>query len=285
MPGECCFGLPVQVACRRPVYLADPMLCLAPLGASLLGALMRHAEIWLAAEFLSMLDGAGLYDREPELLGIAKSQWAAARQALRRFALLRDEAAESGQLLHWIRDAVRDSCLPGGADARIVQRWQAAAQALDERHCAAENARFPVIAALRDIAALGAVLPGAIVLCARDEPGGAGIPPLLCRQLAAWGVACRPLSAQNPLVASERARLLRIIALAGASTFLWSGLHLSAVHVMVPADLRRPHGPMPAGVATHRSAESHAPRLASWLWEGGQAFWYDVTEDPDHAWN
>ncbi len=264
----------VQVTSRRPIYLADPMLCLSPSGASLIGALVRHADIWLAAEVLGIIEGAALYQREPELLGIEARHWEAARQALPRLSHLRDDAEK----FHWIRDSVRDSCLPPGTDARLVGSWEAAAQALDGRVYKAEGNGLPVVAAWRDIAALAAVLPGAVVLCLRDEPGPAGRPPALCRRLDHWGVPCRHIPVENPLVASECRRLLHTIATAGAGMYLWSGLRLAALHVMMPADLRAPNG------HTHGAGECRHQRRAPCPWDGAQAFWYDITEDP-YAWN
>jgi hypothetical protein len=70
------------------------------------------------------------------------------RDALRVWLRLREECGHVGGLLYWVRDALRESCLPSGMEESVVPRWEAMAEALDERLASATEASGPVVAAM-----------------------------------------------------------------------------------------------------------------------------------------
>jgi hypothetical protein len=292
--------LSVQISRRRWRCVPDPDLCLTRAGAALLRGLAPHAEIWLTPEFLNILDSWLLYDREPELLrpaGWARDPWTRdrrdrardaqaeeVRHALRIWQCLRDEAGRSGGLLHWVRDAPHDSCLPPGTPEGVVARWEAMAEALDTRlRDAAEAASGPLIAAMRDVAALAGVLGGAAVLCRRD-PAQPDLPPPLCRHLPDWRLPCHHLRSTNELVARERGMLLSLLVEAGLCGFLWGGAGLVVVHLLVPGEaaLRPGHGLALLADEPDYLA-SGEPRPVPGAWDGAQAFWYDLLAEPVDA--
>jgi len=124
-----------------------------------------RAEVWMAPEFHSILDNWMLYDQHPELL--AQSLGGPRdpdelRQALRLWLRLRDRAGRPDGRLCWVRDALRESCLPAGMGDSLVPRWEAMAQALDERLANSCETTGPGIAAVRDSVALCAVLTDAV---------------------------------------------------------------------------------------------------------------------------
>ena len=134
----------VQISSRPWRCVPDPLLCLSRDGAAFVSALAGahevghspRAEVWMAPEFHSILDNWMLYDQHPELLAQSlggPSDPDELRQALRVWLRLRDTAGRPDGRLCWVRDAVRESCLPAGIGDSVVPRWEAMAQALDER--------------------------------------------------------------------------------------------------------------------------------------------------------
>jgi len=163
--------LSVRISRRRWRCVVDPHLCLSHDGAAFIRGLAGHAEIWLGTEFLNILDSWLLYDREPSALMWSNGAGPDAdevRQALRIWQGLRDTAGPGSGRLFWVRDAVRESCLPVGMDESLVPHWEAMAEALDERLSRATETSGPMVAATRDAAALTALLPGSVALPGRS---------------------------------------------------------------------------------------------------------------------
>jgi len=271
--------LSVQISRRRWRCVPDPQLCLSQNGAAFIGGLMPHAEIWPGAEFLSILDAATPYERDIDRLARSfggHHRLDEVREALRIWSRLRDEVGQGGARLYWVRDALRESCLPVGLDESVVPHWEMLAQTLDERVSEAEESSGPIVAAMRDTVALAAALPGAVVLSHRDSSDKSE-PPHLCRHLEAWRIPCRHLDYSNDLVTFERNQLLQLLVETGLAGFVWSGLRLAVVHLVAPA-----WPPPPYGHALIYSGDDgdflieEEPRPLRGPWEDARAFWYDL---------
>ncbi len=271
--------LSVQITRRRWRCVPDPLLCLSQTGAAFLRGLAPHAEIWLGPEFMNILDGWTLFDREPALLIGCDGEPSVAeemRHALRAWARLRDEAGHVGGPLCWVRDAMRESCLPSGTDGSVVARWEVMAEALDARLTTAKEPSSPLVAATRDAVALGGVLPAAAILSLRDTAWRTQ-PPSLCRHLQAWGLPCRRLDFADDMVVRERTMLLNLLIEAGLAGFLWGGLELVVVHLMVPGAARLQLGPGFSGMPDEPDfLAGEPPRPMQGAWADAQAFWYDL---------
>jgi hypothetical protein len=269
--------LSVQVSRRPRRCVPDPLLCLFQ--PAFVSALTQCAEIWLGPEFLNIVDSWMLYEQTPHLLARSLRGHHApeqVRDGLRIWLRLRNEPRGLGGRLCWIRDALRESSLPAGMDEQVVARWEAMAEALDERVSTAAEKCGPVIAAMRDTATLGAVVPGAVLLSLLDrvEPGEPE-QPILCRHLEAWGVPCRRLATDDDLVALDRGLLLHLAVEAGAAGFFWSGLRLAAVHLVVPGRWR-------LGDDLDYLVDGE-PRPARGAWDDARAFWYALSAEDPHG--
>jgi hypothetical protein len=275
--------LSVQIGSRPWRIVPDPLLCMTRDGAALVGGLAGshvvghspRAEVWLAKEFHSILDDWMMHNKHPELLAQSlggPEDPEELRQALRLWLRLRDAAGRPDGRLCWVRDALRESCLPAGIEDSIVPRWEAMVQALHERMPSAHEASGPGIAAFRDCAALCAVLTDALILCPLKSDGM----PSLCRHLEAWRLHCRRLEITDDLVALERSLLLRLLVELGLAGFVWGGLKLAVVHLAIPGLFRLSDG---GGFALDPEDFDFALdelRPIKNPWEDAQAFWYEL---------
>ena len=267
--------LSVQLTRRRARWVLDPNLALSQAGALLSRRLASFVELWLGPEFFNILDSAQVYQREPELLGAADVDDASVAhipQALRDWTRFRDEA---GRMLCWVGDALRESCLPDDVDERVVSQWEAASRSLDTCLPKSFEASGPLIASMRDAVALCAVLPTACVLALASD----GNPPLICRNLAQWGLACERISVANELAGIERKLVLGLLAQAGIAPCIWGGLRLAVVHLFAPNIGRiEADGYDPASGPDLSPEEEEEPVQPCNPWEAVKCFWYEITE-------
>jgi hypothetical protein len=121
------------------------------------------------------------------------------------------------------------------------------------------------------------------VLLSKREAAEPDQPPLLCRHLQTWRLPCRRLKVGDDLVALERNLLLHLLVEAGLAGFLWGGLGLTVVHLVVPDRFRVPagHGFAGSGEELDMLAEGEPLQVKS-AWEDAQAFWYDLPQEHAH---
>ena len=265
--------LSIQVARRRCRCVLDPNLALSRHGATLVRLIAPYAENWIVPELFSVLDSAHLYEREPELLiwpSTDQADVAAVPDVLRDWLQLREEAS---RCLYWVGDALRESFIPDDLDDSVLARWEAATRTLDSRLPRTVEATGPLIAAMRDAAALCAVLPNACIL-ARGRNGE--VPPI-CRHLREWGLECENLAPQDDLANIERAAFLRLLVASGLAPLVWSGLTLAIVHLFLPNIGRLlPTSGIVADTGEFTDEQNIAMRGD--LWEGAHGFWYLLSE-------
>jgi hypothetical protein len=283
----------VQIRRKRWRCIPDPQLCLSKQGGPFLSALVPHSDVCLTPEFLSWLDGFEHYLRQPHLLSEPLRGACAhdeIRDALRMWLQIRDETGARGGRLYWVRDCLRESCLPADVDESIVSRWEAIAEALDERLSGAGEFGNPIAAVRRDAAALSVALPGSLLLTARETPRGAqgrrhgevGRGGSLIDYLQSWGVPCAQVSGEDELAALERRLLLQMLVEAGLAAYLWADLGLCVVHLVAPGAARLPYasdGPAPA---PDFDADAE-PRPVKSVWEDARAFWYELAPEASHV--
>jgi hypothetical protein len=286
MPKDPWPGVSLQINRRRRRCVLDPLFCLSQPGAAFISAMAPYAEMWLGPEFLNILDNWPIYHHKPELLGWPGEERYdpdELRDALRVWQHLRDGSGHVGGPLCWVRDALRESCLPQGIDDAVVPRFEALAEALDGRLAASAYRTGPLTAAIRDTAALAGVLPGAVVLglCRQNEPW---LPPALCDHLRAWHLPCERLNERNTLVSRERDTLIDLLVDAGVSSFLWAGLRVAVVHVVVPGQRR--FVPVHALATEHDCPEFLPDEECNPIkgpWDDARAFWYELAAEDAHV--
>jgi hypothetical protein len=263
--------LSVQVTRRRSRCVLDPNLALSRGGATLVRLLAPYVEPWVGPEIFNVIDSATLYQREPELLiwpGTDQADVAAVPEVLRDWMQLREEA---GRYLYWVGDALRESFLPEDFDESLLARWEAASRSLDSRLPQSMEATGPLIAAMRDAAALCAVLPNAWIL----GRGRRGELPSICRHLQQWGLGCEKLAPDDALVSIERAAFLQLLVTAGLAPFIWSGLQLAVVHLCVPHVGRLEPA---SGIGSEPTILADEPDIAlpRYPLEEAMCYWYAV---------
>lgn len=284
----------VQIQHRRLRCVADAQLCFLRDGAAFLGGLIPYADVLATPEFLRVLDDWEIHDGSPNLLGEALGEGYSneeIRDALRLWLRLRDESGIRGGRLYWVRDSVRESSLPPGTDDSLILRWEAMAEALEGRLSSTGAGSNPIVAHRRDAVALVAAMPGTLLLTVRGpteraSSSGRRKPavPSLCQHLEAWGLPCRRIEIEDDLVALERNLLLHMLVEAGLSGFLWHGLPLSVVHLVVPGNFGVTPGQYFAGGTTEvEYGSSGEPRPVKSPWEAARAFWYDLSSGGYHA--
>lgn len=265
--------LSVQVTRRRARCVVDPNLALSRHGALLTRLIAPYAEQWVGPEIFNVLDSAHLYRLEPELLiwpSTDQDDMAAVPEVLRDWARLREEA---GRCLYWVGDALRESFLPEDLDDAVLARWEAASRTLDCLLPRAIEATGPLVAAMRDAAALCAVLPNACIV----GRGRRGDVPPICGHLRQWGLACEKLGPEDALAALERAEFLRLLVAAGLAPLIWGGLQLAVVHLCMPHLGRLEPGPeIDQDGEPELLADEPQFATPNHPWEGATCFWYDL---------
>ena len=151
------------------------------------------------------------------------------------------------------------------------------AEALDVRLEGSEGGGMlghPFLDCARDAVALTAALgryrPVILTLAggaqSQDEP-------YLCRYLDACGIACRPAgnnTGTNPM----REYLSPMFARCGVAELFWSGMPLTAVHLVAPRAFLLPGPEARVPDEPEVLAAGRAGYVPGDQWEGAMAFWY-----------
>jgi hypothetical protein len=285
MSREAWQDLSVQISRRRLRCVLDPLLCLSRRGVALIRRLAPCAELWLAPEFLSILDSSNFYYDKPELLtrSLSMQEHGGAyredefREALHAWIRLRDDLG-NGQL-YWAGDNLHESALAPDVEGTMLQHFVRLAEGLGG--LLPEDLRgAPLAAAFPDTVALVAALDHAVLLTLREPHVEAGLrprpklDPTICHNLGRWGLPCKRLRVDDDFVQYERALLVRLFVEAGISSFLWSGLPLVVAHLFVPGFVGDLEPDFPG---------EGEPRPVKGIWEDARVFWYSLNAEDHHG--
>ncbi|MBW4694604.1 MAG: hypothetical protein KME27_22880 [Lyngbya sp. HA4199-MV5] len=270
---------------RRWACVLDPTLALSNYGLPLVKQLGELMELWIVRELWHILDNPQFYFHQPSLISSAQmpiplpscgnsSQQVV--QTLKEWERLRTSTDRNAWRIHFLADVIGESCVPAGIDADIIWRWESLAQSLDT-HLDQHVSKPDILTlAFRDLAALAAARPAFILThCVNEEV------PALCQTLQQWGIACQPIAPTNAIADIEREQFRNLLVHAGLSKFLWAGLNLAVLHLVVPAaatlstTYAQDWSDEYAFSEMDESTDDRA--MPANLWQGAQGFWYSIT--------
>lgn len=266
--------LEIRLAHRRRSVVLDPGLALSLHGAPIAARLGRVADLWIVPELWHILDNVALsqgHCRSPDegtALGYAQRDMAL---SVRLWERLRSESDLNNSAFFWIGDALRESRLPETAAPGLLQNCEILAQSFDARgHHARAGVRQPLWPATRDALALSVVLGSGLIL---TQLAGDGAPPALCRMLDECAVRSTAIDADQGLAAREREQLRRMVAACGLAKFVFAGLNLAVLQLLVPRYVPFSVPAEPDGLP---DLEDLPLAVSAALWDDAQGFWYPL---------
>ncbi len=261
-------NLSIPVNRRRSACVLDPSLFLSQYGPPLVQSLGEPLEIWIARELWHILDNPDFCLQQPEsILPATTLKHSSADQVimqqqvvqrLTHWAFIRAETCPTHLNLFWIGDSLGESFFPHETDPKLMTRWEALASSLDQRLTQQSIASNVLASAVRDTAALAAALSSAFILTyqAAENYESAHTSPDICLMLEQWEIPCQQIEPLDAIASIERKALLQLIIPTGLQKYLWAGLHLIVLHLVVP------------------SVASGSEASLSSSWRGAQGFWY-----------
>jgi hypothetical protein len=270
----------ISIHQRRWACVLDPTLALSEYGLPVVKQLGELMELWIVREFWHILDNTQFYLHQPELfLGQAQSlQTQRLSQqvirSLQEWERLRTLTDRHSWNINFLADVIGESCIPTGVDSDIIWRWESLAQSLDACIETQFTTADTLSLAFRDLVALAAARPACILTHRSAEAHVQNLPPDICTTLEQWGIQCQEVSGTNAIADIEREQFRNLLVHAGLSKFLWSGLNLVVLHLVVPAAATL----STTDWSDDRSfADLDASHSSANLWENVQGFWYSVT--------
>jgi hypothetical protein len=283
-------NLSITLSQRRWACVLDPSLVLSQYGVLLVQSLGAALDLWVARELWHILDNPGFYCQQPDLVvsqtkpgqppgrePIAQQIAQQKRmQVLKNWELVRAETSPTHLNLFWIGDRPAESFLPDGTHPQLIERWEVLAKLLEERSQQPFSIHDTLVSAFRDTAALAAVLGSAFILTYQPSGETANEPPEICQMLEQWDIPCRQIDSRDAIAVLEREHLLQLVIATGLSKFLWAGLHLVVLHLVVPSaftsycNTQYPWTPHSFSQESNPETSPHTTNV----WEGAQGFWY-----------
>ena len=272
--------LEIRLAHRRQSVVLDPGLALSLHGAPIAARLGRVADLWIVPELWHILDNVALSQGHRRAWDPAQALGHAPRDmalSVRLWERLRSESDLTSGAFFWIGDALRESRLPEAAPAGLLQNCEILAQSFDARGHATRAGtpsprggnQSPLWPATRDALALSVVLGTGLVLTHLDADGT----PALCRMLDECAVRSTPIDAGDGVAAREREQLRRMAAACGLAKFVFAGLNLAVLQLLVPRYVPFSVPAEPDGLP---DLEDLPLAVSATLWDDAQGFWYPL---------
>ncbi|NEP86155.1 MAG: hypothetical protein F6K18_04605 [Okeania sp. SIO2C2] len=263
--------------------IIDPNLALSSYGLTLTKNLANFLELWIAREFWQILDNINYYKQHPESLQLKTSVPTTNQQeliqTLQNWQSLRIATVPTNLNLFWIGDNKSESFLPSNVDPQLIYHWESLAHSLDnqlEQHSVTQST---ITSAFRDTVALAAALKSAFILTYQSPTKqDKNLPPDICSALESWGISCQQIDSNDSIAAIEREKLLHLIIQAGLSKFLWAGLNLVVLHLVVPSPSHLPYGASEIQETQSSNMQTYIEEfpLTPNFWKKARGFWYRV---------
>jgi hypothetical protein len=199
--------------------------------------------------------------------------------SLEAWKRVRLETDLAGLNLFWLGDSLKESFMPKGKSLEIFWRWESLASSLDDRIDQFQTANSVLTLAYRDTVALAASLGSAFILTYQLPQNFArNVPPDICKALENWGVPCQVLTSEDSIVAMECNDLRQLLISTGLAKLLWTGLHLTVLHLVVPKVYAIGMVPEQSQVIQDSQIENSAIalELKKNLWAEAYGFWYQI---------
>lgn len=266
---------------QRLICILEPSLALSHYGLPLARNLGNFLELWVVREFWQILENINFYQQHPESLqfktGVSTVNEQEVIQALQDWKSVRMATLPAKLNLFWIGDKPSESFLPSNADPQLIYHWESLARSLDNQLNRHSVTNTILTSAFRDTAALAAALKSAFILTYQSpEKQDTNLPPDICTALESWGIPCQQIDSHDPITTIELNHLLHLIIQAGLSKFLWAGLNLAVLHLVVPSAAHGSYSTEEIQQTQLCDIQSDTEKslLTPNLWEGARGFWY-----------
>jgi hypothetical protein len=273
---------------RRWACVLDPSLALSDYGLPLVKQLGEFMELWIVREFWHILDNPQFYLHQPErILGQQAATLTAPQQrslsqqvfrSLKEWERLRTTVDRNSWNINFLADVIGESCVPPGLDPGMIWRWESLAQSLDTQLDTQAFKADTLTLAYRDLAALAAARPACILTYRSAEDIANRRPPSVCTTFEQWGICCQEVLQRDAIADIEREQFRNLLVHAGLSKFLWAGLHLVVLHLVVPiaAALSNTQDWSEEFSFSEIGDLTEVQDLPANLWENAQGFWYTI---------
>jgi hypothetical protein len=282
----------LSVTFRQPhrTCILDPMLALSSYGMPLVQQLGTVMDLWVSKEFWHILENIQFYLRHPELLLLNRAMpdrtgyitsFSAQeiRCSLQEWAKLRKEIDPAQMKLFWVGDRLHESSLPQGMKPNTIQDYEILSRSLDDRISHSTQASETLTLLLSDTVALSASLNSSFILTRQYATNDHDcLLPEICLELESFGIPCQTIDVADKMAIIEQEYLRQLFVRVGLSKFLWTGLRLNVLHLLVPSTLnvsssiiQNTNSPL-----SNNSKVDDQITLESNLWAGTKCFWYQL---------
>ena len=270
----------------RPTCVLDPMLALSNYGIPLVKQLETVMDVWVGREFWHVLDNIQFYLQHPDLLLLNRAmpdrtEYIAAFSApeiirsLQAWGEFRQQIDLEQMKIFWVGDRLNESSLPKGLHSNTIEDYEILARSLDDRIPRSLQASETLSSLLSDTVALSASLNSSFILTRQYTANDNPLLPEICLELESFGIPCQMLKLEDKMVAIERSYLRQLFVRAGLSKFLWAGLQLNVLHLLVPSILQSDRMTQKYDESRFNTLATNEPdRVNRNLWAGTQCFFY-----------
>ncbi|GAB1538005.1 hypothetical protein NUACC21_06610 [Scytonema sp. NUACC21] len=284
----------VKLTTQRYTCVIDPTLALSLYGLILVKQLGALVDLWVGREFWNILDNTHFYMQHPELLLLSSNKISITReqqlscqqdilQALKAWEQVYNETGLTNFKLFRLGERPSESLLPQGIEPEIIGHYEFLAYFLaDYIHQHGDRETNIVIgdtlsSAFQDTAALAASLDSCFILTFQSPQDIANnLSPQICMAMENWGIPCQAVSLEDEIAAIERHDLLKLIVQAGLAKFLWSGLQIVVLHLLVPTTLQLKFLPIESHKHLFTDAQNRLIQSNVNPWNVAQCFWYHL---------
>ncbi|MEH2316531.1 hypothetical protein [Nostoc sp.] len=278
----------VKFSQQRYACVLDPTLALSKYGLLLVKQLGTVMDIWLGREFWNIIDNTRFYLDHPELLLLPMATCSIpldrqlsisqdTLQALQQWEQMSKQTTPTDLKLFRIGERPKESFLPKGMGTEIIWYYESLARSLEAQASKEFDASEVLTSAFQDTVALAAAIGSPFILTHQFPPTTAEtLPPGICMALTSWQIPCQAVTLQDEMATLERNYWRQIFVQAGLAKFLWAGLDLSVLHLLVPAASQATSLPDQEYQSSKNQDFAKFYHPETNFWQGSQGFWYQL---------